>query len=87
MTNPKVFYEIQTFTLCDGWINTWRIIQKDNTEIPETFATADEAWQALYEFLHEIQEEIDAGDRSPDEGYSFEDYRIIPITLMLMSDS
>jgi hypothetical protein len=72
-------YEIQTFTLCGGWINTWRIIEQDNSETPETFATEAETRQALDEFLKEIQEEIDAGHRLPDEGYSLDDFRIVPI--------
>lgn len=73
-------YEIQTFTLWDGWTNTWFIIDKDNSEIPETFASEAEAQQALDEFLHEIQEEIDAGQRLPDEGYSPYDFRIAAIS-------
>lgn len=80
MTNTNLCYEIQTFTLCDGWINTWRIIDQNNTETPQTFATEAEARQALDEFLNEIQEEIAAGQRSPDEGYSPDDFRIVPIT-------
>ena len=42
-------YEIQTFTLCGGWVNTWLIIEADNTETSETFATEDEAQQILTE--------------------------------------
>ena len=73
-------YEIQTFTLCDGWTNTWFIIDKDNSETPETFATEAEAQQALDEFLLEIQEEIATGQRLPDEGYSPDDFRIAAIS-------
>ena len=73
-------YEVQTWTLCDGWINTWSISEEvgDNifTEVHETFATREEAQQALDEFLSDIQSEIDAGQRSADEGYDAEDYRI-----------
>lgn len=75
----KKRYEIQTFTLCDGWINTWFIIEDDNTQTPETFATETEAQHALDEFIDEIQEEIDAGQRAQYEGYSPEDFRIMPI--------
>ena len=39
-------YEIQNFTLCAGWTNTWFIIEEDNTETPETFASEAEAQQA-----------------------------------------
>lgn len=72
-------YEIQNFTLCAGWTNTWFIIDKDNSETPETFASEAEAQQALDEFLREIQEEINAGQLSPDAGYSLDDFRIVPI--------
>lgn len=76
----KTRYEIQTLTLCDGWINTWFIIEDDNTETPETFATEAEARQALDEFLREIQQEIDAGHRAPDEGYDPDSFRIVPVS-------
>lgn len=76
----KSRYEIQTFMLCGGWVNTWHIIEQDNTETPETFATEADAQQALDEFLREIQEEIYDGHRSPDESYSLDDFRIVPIS-------
>lgn len=76
-------YEVQTWTLCDGWINTWSIIEEagDNifTDIPETFPTREEAQQALNEFLFDIQSEIDTGQRSADEGYDAEDFRIVQV--------
>ena len=76
----KTRYEVQTWTLCDGWINTWSINEQvgDNTytDTPETFATREEAQQALDEFISDIQAEIDAGQRSADEAYDAEDYRI-----------
>ncbi len=76
-------YEVQTWTICDGWINTWSISEQvgDNiyTEVPETFATREDAQQALDEFLSDIHEEIDAGQRSAEEGYDAEDYRIAEV--------
>ena len=78
-------YEVQTWTLCDGWINTWSISEEGAddtyTEVPETFATREEAQQALDEFLSDIQEEIDAGQREPDAGYDPEDFRIAEVQL------
>jgi|CXWL01.1.fsa_nt_gi hypothetical protein len=78
-------YEVQTWTLCDGWINTWSIIEEagDNifTDIPETFPTREEAQQALDEFLSDIQSEIDTGQRSADEGYDAEDFRIVQVAV------
>jgi|CXWL01.1.fsa_nt_gi hypothetical protein len=80
----KTRYEVQTFTLCDGWINTWSVSEQAGddtfTEIPETFPTCAEAQAALDEFLAEIQEEIASGQRAPDEGYDPEEFRIVPVT-------
>ncbi len=71
-------YEVQIYTLCDGWTNTWKVIAEDGTETPETFATAAEAQAALDEFLAEIQAEIEAGQREPWESYDREEFRIVP---------
>ena len=46
-------YEIQHFTLCDGWTNTWLIIHEDGTEEIERFETYQDARDALTEFLEE----------------------------------
>lgn len=79
----KTRYEVQTFTLCDGWTNTWSVPEQAGedtfTEIPETFATRAEAQAALDQFLAEIQEEIASGQRAPDEGYDPEEFRIVPV--------
>lgn len=70
-------YEVQTFTLCDGWTNTWTFTDKDGKEHSESFDTEEAAIAALAEFLAEIQEEIFLGQREPDEGYSLHDFRIV----------
>ena len=67
-------YEVQIFTVCDGWVNTWTV-----DEVLETFATRAEAQAALDEFLAEIQEEIEAGQRAPEEGYDPEEFRIAAV--------
>ena len=36
-------YEIQTFTFCDDWGNTWTFHHEDGTSTPETFSTKEEA--------------------------------------------
>ena len=80
-------YEVRTETLCDGWINTWSVSEEtaDNifTEVPETFTTRKEAQQALDEFLADIQDEIDAGQRDPEDGYARVDFRIAEVPLAL----
>jgi hypothetical protein len=71
-------FEVQTFTLCDGWVNTWRIEEGD-TSYPETFPTRAAAQAALDEFFAEIAEEIEIGQRAPDEGYNRDDFRIAKV--------
>lgn len=65
-------YEVQQYTLCDGWINTWTI-----DEVPQIFATREEAQSELDEFFADIQDQIDCGDRAPDNGYDPEEFRIV----------
>lgn len=71
-------YEVQTCTLCDGWVNTWHCIEPDGREVPETFPTEAAAQAALDEFLAEVAEEIALGIREPDEGYDASEFRVAP---------
>ena len=74
---PK--YEVQTHTLCQGWINCWMVHETDESTYPETFPTRKAAGKALDEFMNDIQAEIDAGQRKPDEVYDREDFRIVKV--------
>lgn len=74
-----IVFEIQTFTLCDGWVNTWTVHHEDGTSEPERFATKAEAEAALDEFFAEIAEEIALGIREADNGYDVEDFRIVAL--------
>lgn len=67
-------YEIEQYTICDGWINTWTIDDR-----PEIFDTYEEAQKELDDFFTEIKEQIETGEREPDNGYSREDFRIIQV--------
>lgn len=55
-------YEIQTFTLCGGWTNTWFIIEEDNTETPETFASEAEAQQASMNSSAKFRKKLTLGN-------------------------
>ena len=73
-------YEVQTSTLCQGWINCWTVAEAGSSAFtPETFPTREAAQTALDEYLAEIQSEITAGERGPDEGYSAEEFRIMEV--------
>lgn len=49
-------FQIETFTLCDGWVNTWTTDDK-----PEVFATYESAVRALAEFYSDMAEDYEAG--------------------------
>ncbi|WP_106754590.1 hypothetical protein [Pannonibacter carbonis] len=70
-------YEVQQFTLCDGWTNTWTVLLEDGSSVPETFATRAEAEAALAEFLADIADAVAAGYMEPDGGYSEAGFRIV----------
>ena len=72
-------YEVQHFTLCDGWVNSWIVHQPDGSSAPETFATRGDAETALADFLQGIEDEIACGKRDADWGYAPEDFRVVAI--------
>ena len=49
-------FQIETFTLCDGWVNTWTTDDK-----PKTFARYADAVWALAEFYSDMAEDYEAG--------------------------
>ncbi len=73
-------YEVQQYTLCDGWVNTWCICEDGIIESMQVFDSEEEAQAELDEFFSEIAEEIESGERQPDNGYAREDFRIVPLT-------
>jgi len=68
-------YEIQQYTLCDGWINTWSI-EEGGVSKPLVLDSKEEAQKELDDFLREIAEEIEYGEREPENGFDAEDFRI-----------
>jgi hypothetical protein len=67
-------YQIEHFTLCDGWVNTWR----DDSTTPVTFASYDEALKELNEYYKELNEDVESGSIEP---YNMCDFRIAEVTL------
>lgn len=78
-SNNKLSFSILHCTDCDGWVHWGYIVRPDGTEIPQTFATREEAEEEINDFLSEIQQEINDGDRQPDEGYGRDEFEIIEI--------
>ena len=65
-------YEVQTFTLCDGWVNCWTIDDE-----PMTFKTISAAELELKIHLDDIREAYEAGNIEdlPDP----DDYQIVEV--------
>ncbi len=66
-------YAVETWTLCDGWINTW----SDDNGNPVVFDTKEEAEQELKDFLFDQHEAVLQCDMIDD--YSEEDFRVVPV--------
>ncbi len=71
-------FEVQTYSICDGWTNSWFITDKHGSR-PETFASYAEAEAEINDFLEDIQLEIEAGDRSAEEGFGPDEFCIVEI--------
>ena len=71
-------YEVQTYTLWNGWVNTWRIEYLDGRVEYETFASNAEAQAALDEFLDDLWDEITAGQTHP-EAFDADRYRVAKV--------
>ena len=46
-------YEVQTYTLVDGWVNCWTTFEGNGEEYPTTFASIEEAQQELDDLREE----------------------------------
>ena len=76
-TRVRVEFEVQTFTICDGWTNTWTITEHGAEPKPQVFTTREEAAAELDEFFADIADEIRSGERSVEEGYSVDEFRVV----------
>jgi hypothetical protein len=62
-------YEVQTYTLCAGWVNVWT----DDDSKPVIFDSLEAAQNELQEFLTEMADAVQIGHL---DDYNPEDYRI-----------
>lgn len=65
-------YEIQQYTICDGWVNTWT-----SDGEPEYFDSFSDAVEDLDTFLIDAEESFDQGYL--DSMYKREDFRIVEL--------
>ena len=71
-------FEVQHYTLCDGWINCWSEENEDGVMIPSVYRTYTEALSALNEFLEDELMEYNAGNIV--SMYEMDEFRIMEIT-------
>lgn len=70
-------YEVQHYTLCDGWINTWSIEDQHGISKPEVFTSFEDALSSLDEFLEDELVEFELGNiASP---YIRDEFKIVKI--------
>jgi len=50
-------YEVQTYTLCDGYVNTWL----DNQDKPIRYQTQRQAMRDLSDYIADCQAAVDDG--------------------------
>ena len=68
-------WAVETFTLLDGFVNTWTTGDDEN---PVVYESKDEAEQALTEYLEDQHAAVDAGDMA--DKYPRSDFRIVDIS-------
>ena len=70
-------YEVQHYTLCDGWINTWSDYDEEGNETPSTYDSFEDALNELDSFLDDEQEAFEEGNiESP---YDRDEFRIAEV--------
>jgi len=67
-------YEVQTWTLGDGWINCWSHMDSQGDTTPVRFKTYKEALKELNSYLTSQSAAVACGDMA--EEYSIHDFRI-----------
>jgi hypothetical protein len=72
-------YEVQQLTICDGWTNTWHEYDDDNSEIPMTFDSFDEALMELDNYIDDYQDAYKAGDIESSEDRN--NFRIVELAV------
>lgn len=74
-----MIWEVKTFTLCEGWVNTWTVCKHGQEPAPETFETREEAEAALADFLQDIAYAAARGDIEEPEDPA--NYAICPVEI------
>ena len=70
-------YEVQEWTLCDGWTNTWSTYDDKGNEVSSTFKTKEDAQAELDDFFYQCEQAVKDGNMEdvPDR----EDFQIVKV--------
>jgi hypothetical protein len=71
----KEHFEVQHWTVADGWVNCWTMIDHEDNEHPQIYDTFKEAMDDLDDLFDEVLAEFAAGHR--EDKYDDSDYRIV----------
>ena len=72
-------FEVLTYSLADGWSNTWTTEDESGNEISEYFDTEEEAEQAIKEEIEDIENAIKNGDMLPESRLTRDNFEIIEV--------
>lgn len=67
----KTIWEVQTYTLCDGWVNTWT-----ENDVPVTFDTYEAAKAEFDQYWAELQQAVEDGEIEP---YDEDEFHIVAV--------
>jgi len=70
-------FEVQQFTICNGWVNTWVEYDDENEEVPLRFDTYQEAEEELENNLLDCLKEFQRGNIS--DPYDRDEFRIVEV--------
>lgn len=68
-------FVVETFTFCDGWVNTSTVYDETGDAAPAEFATLGEAHADIQEHMEDLMRAYQCGDISDEPTVT--DYRIV----------
>lgn len=79
-------YEVQHYTLVDGWVNCWTTYDENDGETPTTYETFKDAVYDLDDMFDEQEYEITARIMDQEDRHSDGEYRIVKVVDGVVTD-